>query len=34
MGGFSQLVGASGVQKFTITKVEYSHNILPSASTW
>ena len=34
LGGFSHLVGASGIQKFTITHAKYTPDILPSASTW
>ena len=33
MGGFSNLTGAGGLQKFTITK-ESNPDRLPSASTW
>ena len=34
LGGFSHLVGASGIQKFTITHARYTPDILPSTSTW
>ena len=34
LGGFANLVGASGITKFTISQLEYRHNRLPMASTW
>jgi len=33
MGGFSNLMGAGGLQKFTISR-ESNSDRLPSASTW
>lgn len=34
LGGFVNLVGATGLTKFTISRVEYTPNKLPTASTW
>ena len=34
LGGFANLVGATGLTKFTISSVAYSPNKLPTASTW
>ena len=34
LGGFANLVGASGLTKFSIARLEYSPNRLPMASTW
>lgn len=34
LGGFANLVGASGITKFTISQLEYRPNRLPMASTW
>lgn len=33
-GGFANLVGASGLTKFTISRLDYVPNKLPLASTW
>eukprot|EP00731_Ephydatia_muelleri_P038483 Em0777g3a len=34
LGGFCNLVGATGLCKFTISRIEYTPNKLPAASTW
>ena len=34
LGGFANLVGASGLTKFTISHMNYVPNKLPMASTW
>ena len=34
LGGFANLVGASGLTKFTISELNYEPNRLPMASTW
>lgn len=34
LGGFANLVGASGLTKFSIARLGYSPNRLPMASTW
>lgn len=33
-GGFGQLTGGGGPQKFSISLVPYVQNLLPTASTW
>ena len=34
LGGFANLVGASGLTKFTVSRLDYCPNKLPMASTW
>ena len=34
LGGFANLVGATGLTKFTISRVEHTPSRLPMASTW
>ena len=34
LGGFASLVGATGLTKFTVSRLEYTYNRLPLASTW
>lgn len=33
-GGFANLVGATGLTKFSVARLDYSPNRLPMASTW
>lgn len=33
-GGFSKLTGGGGPQRFTISLVPYTQDLLPTASTW
>jgi hypothetical protein len=34
LGGFANLIGASGLTKFSVARLDYSPNRLPMASTW